>query len=225
VELVLSGSAAAVERTRALWLLGFAPQAELVVLAVSGPDPAEAAAQLAKSLRTNQQRLARPGAVGAHGVVLTGADRSLPELALPDGHRAGIGSAVPALELARSWQESLLALGFAGILGRGPVVPYAELGALAALAAIRTETADPDTAALRQLSLSEQGRRDLQVLEAYLATASVRDAAAALHLHHSSVARRVRHLGQQLGWDLDRPADRLRAQVALILCRLADRQA
>jgi DNA-binding PucR family transcriptional regulator len=41
-----------------------------------------------------------------------------------------------------------------------------------------------------------------------------------LHLHHSSVARRVDHIGKTLGADLTEPAGLTRARLALTAWRL-----
>ncbi|GAA1089695.1 helix-turn-helix domain-containing protein [Kitasatospora arboriphila] len=53
---------------------------------------------------------------------------------------------------------------------------------------------------------------DLETLDAYCATGSLRRATEFLHLHHGSVARRVEQIGRALGIDLGGPAGRLRAR-------------
>jgi DNA-binding PucR family transcriptional regulator len=61
---------------------------------------------------------------------------------------------------------------------------------------------------------------DLDTLDVYCATGSVRRAASLLHLHHSSVARRVEHIGKTLGIELTEPAGLSRASLALAARRL-----
>ncbi len=61
---------------------------------------------------------------------------------------------------------------------------------------------------------------DLDTLDAYCATGSLRRAADLLHLHHSSVARRLEQIGKTLGIDLTEPTGLLRASLALTAWRL-----
>ncbi len=70
---------------------------------------------------------------------------------------------------------------------------------------------DPKTRSREQL---------LQTLEAYLASGSVKDAAAALNLHRHTVLYRLDKLRELLGADFDVPASRLRLQLALDLRKL-----
>ncbi|MFD9367269.1 helix-turn-helix domain-containing protein [Streptomyces sp. NPDC060020] len=63
---------------------------------------------------------------------------------------------------------------------------------------------------------------DLATLDAYCATGSLRRAADLLHLHHSSVARRIDQIGKALGLDLTDPTALLRATLALTTWRLLD---
>jgi sugar diacid utilization regulator len=60
----------------------------------------------------------------------------------------------------------------------------------------------------------------LETLQAYLASGSVKDAAAALNLHRHTVLYRLDKLRDLLGGDLDTPASRLRLQMALDLRKL-----
>ena len=61
---------------------------------------------------------------------------------------------------------------------------------------------------------------DLKTLDAYCVAGSVRRAAELLHLHHSSVARRLEQLGKTLGIDLTEPTGLTRARLALTAWRL-----
>lgn len=60
----------------------------------------------------------------------------------------------------------------------------------------------------------------LETLEAYLASGSVKEAAAALGLHRHTVLYRLDRLKELLGGDLDVPATRLRLQLALDMQKL-----
>src|SRR5919108_6486213 len=60
----------------------------------------------------------------------------------------------------------------------------------------------------------------VETLDAYLATGSVKDAAATLGLHRHTVLYRLDKLKELLGGDLDSPATRLRLQLALDLQKL-----
>ncbi|MFJ1566763.1 helix-turn-helix domain-containing protein [Streptomyces erythrochromogenes] len=62
----------------------------------------------------------------------------------------------------------------------------------------------------------------LETLDAFCATGSLRRAADRLHLHHSSVARRLEQITKVLGNELAQPAGLLRAGLALTAWRLLD---
>ncbi|MGC5014115.1 helix-turn-helix domain-containing protein [Streptosporangium sp. DT93] len=76
---------------------------------------------------------------------------------------------------------------------------------------------NPDVAAIARAAANPE---DLETLDAYCETGSLRRAADLLHLHHSSVARRVEQLGRSLGLDLTEPAGMTRARLALTAWRL-----
>jgi sugar diacid utilization regulator len=128
--------------------------------------------------------------------------------------RAGIGSADGP---DRSWREARTALRFTS--PRQPVIHHGELGALALLAQVPEEEArdNPDVAAIARLADNPD---DLETLDAFCATGSHRRAAELLHLHHSSVTRRLDQLGNALGIDLTDPTGLTRARLALTTWRL-----
>ncbi|MFE1251762.1 helix-turn-helix domain-containing protein [Streptomyces sp. NPDC058735] len=92
---------------------------------------------------------------------------------------------------------------------------------MALLAEIPPDTlrGNTDVAAMSRIAAAPE---DLDTLDAYCATGSLRRAADLLHLHHSSVARRIEQLGKTLGVDLTRPAGLMRARLALGARRLLD---
>lgn len=134
----------------------------------------------------------------------------------PAGVQAGIGAADSP---DRSWREARTALRFT--TPREPVVHYDDLGALALLAQIPRDVArdNADVAAIADLAGDPD---DLGTLDAYCATGSVRQAADCLHLHHSSVARRLAQIGKALGIELTEPTGLTRARLALTTWRLLD---
>ncbi|MCI3935133.1 PucR family transcriptional regulator [Streptomyces sp. AN091965] len=208
VELAISGDSDAAARARALRLLGFATGVPLRVVAVRSSVPLD---RISAALCPDRPVKAAP--LGDVGVVLAGAvavDR------FPAGVRAGIGTADSP---ERSWGEARTALRFA--TERRPVVHYDGLGALALLAQVPRDAAR-DNADVTAIGLVADAPEDLETLEAYCATGSLRRAADRLHLHHSSVARRLDLIGKALDIELTTPAGLIRATLALTAWRLLD---
>ncbi|HUQ56577.1 helix-turn-helix domain-containing protein, partial [Lentzea sp.] len=197
VELVVSAGSDEAGRARALRLLGFAPDQRLHVAAVSSDLALDRVATAVCG-----RHLVKAAPVGAEGVLLaTGLG------GFPPGVRAGVGTdAHPA----RAWTEARTALRFT--TERTPVVRHRDLGALALLAEVPAEVllANADVVAVAGLSTE-----DLATLDAYCATGSLRKAADLLHLHHSSVSRRLEQIGGVL--DVTDPA---RLKLALAAFRL-----
>ncbi|MEV6681076.1 helix-turn-helix domain-containing protein [Streptomyces erythrochromogenes] len=212
VELVVSSDCDEAGRARALRLLGFAANLPVRVAAVRSELPLGRVAGL---LCPGRPVKAAP--LAGVGVVLATAippDR-FPDR-LPADVRAGIGDCD---DPARSWREARTALRFAS--ARQPVVRHADLGALALLAEIPEDAAraNIDVAAIARMARTPE---DLATLDAFCATGSLRRAADRLHLHHSSVARRLEQITKTLGIELTQPAGLLRAGLALTAWRLLD---
>ncbi|MFH8616764.1 helix-turn-helix domain-containing protein [Streptomyces sp. NPDC017979] len=209
VELVVSADCDEAARARALRLLGFAVDAPVRVVAVRSPLPLDRIGAL-----LCPAGLVKAAPLADAGVVLaTAVDRR----ELPPGVRAGVGGTGSP---DRSWWQARTALRFT--TEREPVVDYAELGALALLAQVPATAvrADGDVAAVAALAAAAAD--DLATLDAYCTTGSLRRAADLLHLHHSSVARRVERIGAALGVDLTSPVGLVRARLALTAWRLLD---
>ncbi|MGW0732143.1 PucR family transcriptional regulator [Streptomyces sp. NPDC002851] len=206
VEMVVSADSDEAARARALRLLGFAPDVPLRVIAVRSPVPLD---RIGALICPNRPVKAAP--LADVGVILA---TTLDASRLPEGVRAGIGAAESP---DRSWREARTALRFTG--PREPVIRYDELGALALLAEIPQDAMrdNADVAALDGIAANPE---DLETLESYCATGSLRRAADLLHLHHSSVARRVDQIGKTLGIELTEPSGLLRARLALAARRL-----
>ena len=206
VELVVSAEADEAASTRALRLLGFAAGLPVRVVAVRSELPLDRVGGLVCPARP-----VRAAPVGDVGVILA---TTVDATRLPAEVRAGIGGADSP---ARSWLQARTALRFT--TARQPVVHHADLGALALLAQIPEDAARDNADVAAVAALTDD---DVATLDAYCTTGSVRRAADVLHLHHSSVARRVDQLGRALGFDLTEPPGPVRARVALTTWRLLD---
>ncbi|MFE5676357.1 PucR family transcriptional regulator [Streptomyces erythrochromogenes] len=210
VELVVSSDCDEAGRARALRLLGFAADLPVRVAAVRSELPlGRVAGLLCPGRPVKAAPLAGVGVVLATAIPL---DRFPDRLAADV--RVGIGASD---DPARSWREARTALRFTS--ARQPVVRHDDLGALALLAEIPEDAAraNGDVAAIARMARNPE---DLETLDAFCATGSLRRAADRLHLHHSSVARRLEQITKTLGIELTQPAGLLRAGLALTAWRL-----
>lgn len=153
-----------------------------------------------------------------------GAARVIPgNGAVPADQRAGVGPCVPVTELPESWRSARLALRLTAegtAEDPGPRVVHAdELGALALLVRAADGEAEPlpDVRALEHAAAAAPWV--LATLDAVAGAASLRDAARALQLHHSTLQDRLAHAQALLGWDVRHPQGQLRLQLALALRR------
>jgi hypothetical protein len=234
VELVLAEREAREDRARAVHLLGLAAGLPVRVLAVRpapGRDPIAEAVALVSPARG--PRTVRVAAIGEVAAVLlqppAGADALPPvlraALAVQDNSSvAALGGAAPPLDARRSWHQAQLALRFA-VPGTTDTafIEHDALGTLALLAELPAQRlrTEPDVLALDALASTRAGALDVAALEAFCRTGSLRQAAAELHLHHSSVAARLARVEQAVGWRLDTPGDRFRARLAVVARLLA----
>ncbi|GIJ56401.1 helix-turn-helix domain-containing protein [Virgisporangium aurantiacum] len=208
VELVISADTDEAARARAMRLLGFSADVPVRVVAVRSTVPLDRIGGM-----VCPARLVKAAPLADVGVLLA---TTVDPARFPAGARAGIGAAGGP---DRSWRDARTALRFT--TDREPVVHHDDLGALALLAQVPPETArcNTDVAAIARLAANPT---DLSTLDAYCVTGSLRRAADALHLHHSSVARRLDQLGQALGIELTASDGLLRARLALTAWRLLD---
>ncbi|WP_069812766.1 helix-turn-helix domain-containing protein [Streptomyces sp. TP-A0874] len=206
VELVVSSDSDEAARARALRLLGFAADLPVRVAAVRSRLPLDQVGGLLCPARP-----VKAAPLADVGVVLA---TTIAPTRFPAGVRAGIGAADNP---ARAWREARIALRFS--TPRRPVVRYDALGALALLAEVPQEVVrdNADVAAIDRLAGTPE---DLETLDAYCATGSLRRAGEMLHLHHSSIARRLEQIGKALGIELTEPTGLTRAQLALATWQL-----
>lgn len=236
VELVIGTVTADQDRTRALRLMGMSPRRPLRAVAIcAGPTvPAEAVDAVVDAVveaTSITGGMARTSRLGTTVAILAQTPGDLQEaltvqrIAPVSGIRIGIGRGLPPSQAAEAWATAQIAQRFASALRRrGPIVRYDDLGAIASLASVPREAAlaDADVQALARLGRTDTGRRDIDVFLAVTWHGSARQAANVLHLHHSSVAHRLRHIETALGVQLSEPTGHLRAQIAAILLRLMD---
>ncbi|WP_420123510.1 helix-turn-helix domain-containing protein [Nakamurella sp.] len=191
--------------------------ADLAVLIDADAPPAARAAAAARRQLGPTARV-RAIASGA-GVRIGAADDPV---AGPE--RAGVGPSGPPDELPASAAAARLALRLTADgtpADPGPRVVHAQdVGGLLVLAAAIGPTT-PRHADVVMLDRLAADHPWLPVtLTAAAEQASLRGAATALHVHHSTLQERIAHAERLLGWTIGDPAGRLRLQIALALRRL-----
>ncbi len=218
VERILDPRTSASDVARASRALHLDSHQPLRVVAIAAEDRLEDEADATL-------RLLRPGVrttwtlVGRVAVMLVG---DIPRSTSLDGgtRRVGIGCSRKLGHAHESLEAALTALRFTS--PDHPVVWYDDLGARSLLVAVPEEAtrAERDIAVLGELAAGPSDLNDLIILDAFCREATLRAAAVVLHLHHSSVSHRLRHIEQRLGYSLTTPDGRFRAQLALALWRL-----
>jgi hypothetical protein len=238
VELIVSDRSTPDDRDRALALLGLSSERPVHVIVVAGADAEHVAAGLSsvhqsilRSLPADDTLIVHSALVGNTGVVLAqprqsteiGLSQAWSRLSDVDADVL-VGSARGrAGDVANAWRHAQTAARFCGLLSLGNVVDYDELGSLALLADIPRAAIEenPDVCRVKDLVSTSRGLKAVETLQQRLSSGSVREAAAALYLHHSSVRYRLRQAEESLGLSLDDPRSRLRVELALILWRLS----
>ncbi|MGY0387184.1 helix-turn-helix domain-containing protein [Nocardioides sp. WG-D5] len=144
--------------------------------------------------------------------------------ALPEGIRAGAAVASDPLRLPTALEQARTALRLAASVGglAPSVVRHEDLGALAVIA----ERFSPQEAAgvgdVRRLDELLAGHPwVVDTLHAVLDQPSLRQSAAMLHVHHSTLQERLTWLSGQLGYSPVKGRGRQRAAVAVLLWRVA----
>ncbi|MEW2352985.1 helix-turn-helix domain-containing protein [Spirillospora sp. NPDC029432] len=138
--------------------------------------------------------------------------------------RAGVGPAVAVMALPDSWEAARTALRFTAEAtphDPGPRVVHADdLGTLTVLAA-HIRPGDPPTPDMTALDAAAScAPWMLLTLDTVATSTSLRAAANALNLHHSTLRSRLAQAERLLKWDPVSPTGRLRLQLALIARRL-----
>jgi sugar diacid utilization regulator len=149
-------------------------------------------------------------------------------VSVPDSVTIGVGATGFAVEAATSFEQAVRALRYAtsrqdaGATAR-PIVHATELGPFAFLAD-QLRSADVrdivDVDVLDELTAAPGGDGVLLALVAVAEAGSLREAARRIHLHHNSIAARLRRAEDLLGYRVTEPAGMARLQLALALRRL-----
>lgn len=140
-------------------------------------------------------------------VVLDAGTRALPR-------RGGIGPWMSAHRLPESWEQAATALRLTN--EHNPVVDAGELGALLLVARGFDVDAPPEDV----IALAALDERQQEILRAIATAESLRAAAAALGLHHSTAQARHEALTRHLGFDPRSAVGRARYVASELLLRL-----
>jgi sugar diacid utilization regulator len=247
LEVVIGADQDAAQRSRARRLLGFSGMDPMCVIAISrspetgldedtlspmrqivGATVAKAAVlDFRGAVVVQLRREDRSGRVVFEGSIPSNGLTEVPALRIPrpTGLRIGAGTIVAPENAHLSWLAAATALRFTSPdtqSGGDSAVCYDDLGSLATLESVPVELAarNPDVASIAKLAATERGSATISTVDAFCKLGSLRLAAEELHLHHSSVASRLRFAEKSLSVSLEDPQHRVRIVVALTLWRL-----
>jgi hypothetical protein len=157
----------------------------------------------------------------AMGEVLGRAAESMAQLGVRI--EIGAGTAGEPSALPTSWRQAAQSLLLGPVMAAvSPVTHFDDLGVLHLLAEIPVDDLASYRDVVRVAELESTGApvSDLDLLERYLATMSLRQTAQHVHLHHTTVQYRLKRVELVLGIDLQDPSARLRTQIAILLYRI-----
>jgi sugar diacid utilization regulator len=135
----------------------------------------------------------------------------------------GVGEPVQPENVHTSWEQAKEALLLRSLATSDrKVARFRDLGLLHLLALIpESEVVNfADYAGIEALVHQGSHPTDLELLEAFCETGSLRSAAAAVFLHFTTVRSRLNRIGLELKLNLNDPSDRLRAHVAVKLVQV-----
>jgi hypothetical protein len=215
---------------------GLRPGRELMALAArpqaGGSVGPEALAQTLSRSLEREGLSSRASIIGRSAAVVVEAGEKIDEIlcqaatnmsSLGVNIEVGVGSSGPASELHTSWRQAAQALLLRPVMAvTTPVTHFEELGILHLLAEIPTDDLAryPDVRRVADLEAKGEPVTDLDLLERYLATTSLRQTAQQVLLHHTTVQYRLKRIESHMGVDLQDPAARLRTQIAILLYRI-----
>lgn len=206
-----SGAGNAVTSPSLLELL-FDPEADV--------DDRLHAARLMQLHGTTAYRAVVTPADGLGSVV---AEKDGPRAGSQSGQRRGVGPAVPVLDLPRSAGLARTALRFTAEdteSDPGPSTVLADEISSLILVAKAFDPSDPPADVQALAHAARLASWVLRTLERYTSHSSLRLAAEALYVHHSTLQNRLTIIEKDLGWSVRDPQGRLRIQLALALRRL-----
>ncbi len=222
LHVLIRDSSTEAETARAARLLGFTPGETVRVIAVSHAGKIDdSAARMRITLATVTGKRVVAATMSATTAVLILAARSAPATIPGNDLAVCVGPPAPVEQAAQSWHAARRGLRFSSLPGQHWTTSD-ELGCLVALADVDPVQVNalPDVQAIARLSESRPGRDDLALLECLGRFGSIREVAAARHMHHSSAAYRLVKIGEILGYDPRTPEGKYRARTALLLWHL-----
>lgn len=228
LQVLLDPNATEVDTSRSVRLLGFVPGelTDVVALSATTNLPQTLGRCRAQLASRHKRRIAGTALTDRLGILVLAAGTLTPD-DFPTDVRACIGPRVPIERLASAWNQTRQGVRFAAINEWwAPCLRLEQIGTLALLADVPEETArqSGDVRAVQQVWDRKNGDLDLRLLEAFCASASIREAASALHMHHSSAAYRLDKTEAHLGFPIREAQGRLRLYTALIMWRLHGRR-
>lgn len=225
LEILLSAQATSIERARAARLAGIPVDGLFTLVAVRDTGRA---ADLLRAVRERWQSPLWGARVEPDVIaVLLRASIAADDLArLLPGSVGTLQARVPLAALAGSWRRVSAGLKVVGMSRSWPGwLPVEQLGALTLLADLDVDAAagHPDVVALSRVR-ARFGDAAIDDLDAIVTRGSLRQAAVAVHLHHTTLAARARRYGEELGFDVGDSLGRARLLLALALLTAAQRQ-
>jgi PucR C-terminal helix-turn-helix domain/GGDEF-like domain len=135
----------------------------------------------------------------------------------------GAGNSGEPSFMHESWRQAAQALLLGPVMAATtPVTHFDDLGVLHLLTEIPVDDLARYRDVVRVAELEATGApvSDLDLLERYLASMSLRQTAGQVHLHYTTVQYRLKRIEHVLEIDLQDPAARLRTQLAILLYRI-----
>lgn len=134
----------------------------------------------------------------------------------------GVGEPGSLRGLSRSWRQAREALVLRAVATSRPVARFSDLGLVHLFAQIPADevTSFPDYIHVAALAGNRGNPSDLELLETYCDTGSLRATAASLYLHFTSVSYRLARIEEAIGLQLSNPSDKFRAHVAVKLVQI-----
>lgn len=221
-QILVNDRASEAERSRAARLIGLQPSSSVQLLAVE-PDAGTSVESLVRELRRVLARQLFAAELSSHlALVIVAGTEQVDVNSIDINGRLGAGRVVETLDAPKSWLAARETLRFAGAGASWPrALDASAVGVLRLLTQLDVSAiaAEDDVAAVARIAAEPSGEEALVLLDHFLHSGSLREAARATNFHHSSLQTRVTRIGAQLGIDLKSPAGRQRAQLALLLWR------
>lgn len=223
-QVLVNERASEIERSRAAKLIGLQPASNIQLLALE-PGDGVTSVSTVPMLRQAWGRQVLAAELSRHlSLLIVVGTVPVPLDVIEFSGRIGAGPVVDTLDAPKSWAAARETLPFAGAGVSWPrALGSNQLGVLRMLAQLDPETvaSHPDVVAIGRIAAQQSGDEALDILDHFLHSGSLREAARATNFHHSSLQTRVARIGKELRMDLNTFAGRQRAELALLLWRAA----